>query len=296
MALSDYILYRLAKRWPSPKAAEYRKFGAAPGTDEYGLAYARNQFQGKALVGIPTEIIDKDVLEIGCGHGGITCFIALMGGRAVGIDINVKNLQYAQQFARHIGERFGRDYRLDATFCEMDANQLSFPDRSFDVVIADNVFEHLMAPNVVLSEIQRVLRPGGILLVPAFSSIISKYGLHLKHGLKIPWANLFFTEKAIIRAMQRLAKEDHRLYELYPGLLDNPTAVRDLRPYKDLNNITYGKFQHLSHQAGFEIIQFTPRTVSPIGRLIASAPVLRRTRLVDILSKSAFAKLRKPGP
>lgn len=45
-----------------------------------------------------------------------------------------------------------------------DAGSIPYPDGTFDVVFADNVMEHLDAPEIVFNEIQRVLKPGGILL------------------------------------------------------------------------------------------------------------------------------------
>lgn len=45
-----------------------------------------------------------------------------------------------------------------------DAGEIPYPDGSFDLVLADNVMEHLARPEEVLNEINRVLRPGGHLL------------------------------------------------------------------------------------------------------------------------------------
>ncbi|MDZ4138562.1 MAG: class I SAM-dependent methyltransferase [Erythrobacter sp.] len=47
---------------------------------------------------------------------------------------------------------------------QADAGRIPYPDASFDVAFADNVMEHLDAPTEVLSEVFRVLKPGGILL------------------------------------------------------------------------------------------------------------------------------------
>jgi SAM-dependent methyltransferase len=43
-------------------------------------------------------------------------------------------------------------------------DSLPFPDESFDVVVCDNVLEHLDQPARVFSEVRRVLRPGGVFL------------------------------------------------------------------------------------------------------------------------------------
>ena len=45
-----------------------------------------------------------------------------------------------------------------------DAGEIPYPDQMFDLVVSDNVMEHLAEPVNVLAEIGRVLKPGGRLL------------------------------------------------------------------------------------------------------------------------------------
>lgn len=174
----------------------------------------------------------------------------------------------------------------------MNAEDLTYLDSSFDLVLADNVFEHVIDPFAVLKGCYRILRPVGVLLVPNFSSIYSKYGLHLKHGLRLPWANLLFSEAAIIRALQRLAIENPDLCAIYPGLVHNPKRVRDLRRYKDLNDITYGAFKEMAHDVGFIIDHFRANPTI-LGRIIQRLPLTSESVLMDICSTGAKAVLRK---
>lgn len=295
MPLSDYILYRLARKWPSPVQFLTDRLGHEPGTEAYARAYALDQFNRRVRDGIGVAVFDREVLEIGCGHGGISCFLAVSGARrVVGIDLNTANLEHARQLAKMLESRWGADCRLPIDFREGDAYAMDFPDRSFDLVVAENAFEHFADPEKVMSESSRVLRSGGGLIVPIFSSIYSKYGLHLKHGLKLPWTNLFFSERTIVRAMHRLADEDPQLKELYPGLMDSPQRARDLRKYKDLNDITHGKFLAMAKRTGFRVEWFRPRPTR-FGRLVAITPLVRKSILMDVFSTGAAAYLVKQG-
>jgi ubiquinone/menaquinone biosynthesis C-methylase UbiE len=293
MRIPELILYNLAKIWPSPVANRLEGFGAVVGTDAYGMAYAKHQFVAKMCGGIQIDVSDLDVLDVGCGHGGTSCFIAAVGARKViGIDINIEPLQFAVRFAGEVALRFGDEYRLPVNFLLMNTEQLSFGDNSFNLVVADNVFEHFEAPEVILKEIYRVLQPGGRILVPTISFIYSKYGVHLKHGLKLPWANLFFSERTIIQTMYHLANDDPKLMKIYPGLSGRPERVRDLRPYKDLNDMTSKRFRAMVIRNGFEIEWFRHISTS-LGKVVSKIPILRRTLLIDIFSFGASACLRK---
>ena len=79
---------------------------------------------------------------------------------------------------------------LDEAFIGI-GEALPFPDKTFDVVVSDNVFEHLSQPRDVLAEIRRVLRPGGRLLVKTtnrhhYIALIARATPHRFHE----WFNL----------------------------------------------------------------------------------------------------------
>jgi hypothetical protein len=129
--------------------------------------------------------------------------------------------------------------------------------------------------------------------VPVFSSIYSKHALHLKNGLKVPWTNLFFSEKTIVRALERMAKDNPKLYEIYPGLQSQPQRVRDVRRYGDLNDITYKSFKQMARAEGFRIESFRPNGTRIVGRIVARIPLFRNSVVMDIFSTGAGSLLSK---
>ena len=89
----------------------------------------------------------KDALEVGCGTGMILKELAPVARRAVGIDLSPGMLQQAR----------ARDLEVLVA----SATALPFADESFDFVCSFKVLAHIEAIEVALSEIGRVLRPGG---------------------------------------------------------------------------------------------------------------------------------------
>ena len=95
------------------------------------------------------------VLDIGIGHGTYLNHLMAHAKEFVGIDISEENLR---------GIRHGKG-GTPAELLKMSAEDLGFPDASFDLVLLIDVFEHLADDRKVLSEMYRVLNPGGILIV-----------------------------------------------------------------------------------------------------------------------------------
>lgn len=89
------------------------------------------------------------ILEVGCGAGSMTGYLAAQGFDVIGTDVSEVLLQYARD--RHPGCRFER----------MLGEVLRFADSSFDLVVSFDVLEHIPDVDGHMREVARVLRPGG---------------------------------------------------------------------------------------------------------------------------------------
>ncbi|WP_279389255.1 methyltransferase domain-containing protein [Streptomyces sp. BK205] len=100
------------------------------------------------------------VLDLGCGVGGPGLrVVERTGARLTGISISEEQVKTANRLA----EEAGRADR--AVFRRADAMELPFEDGSFDAVMALESIIHMPDREQVLTEVARVLRPGGRLVL-----------------------------------------------------------------------------------------------------------------------------------
>ncbi|MDQ2834330.1 MAG: class I SAM-dependent methyltransferase [Acidobacteriota bacterium] len=174
---------------------------------------------------------DAHVLDVACGTGNIAIPLARRGVKVTGVDIAPNLLAQAR-------ERADAE-NLQATFDEGDAEQLPYPDHSFDIVVS--MFGAMFAPRpaLVASEFARVLKPGGLLAMAnwnptSFSGEMFKVtGRHVAPpaGLEPP---VLWGDDTIVR--QRLASSFANVQtRLIPVDFDLPTgpagAVTFFRTY-----------------------------------------------------------------
>lgn len=98
----------------------------------------------------------KTVLDVACGSGYGTALLARHQAESVaGLDNSREAVEYAQQH-----------YALpNVSFTLGNAEQLPFPDASFDVVVSFETIEHVREYEVFLQELKRVLKPTGLLIL-----------------------------------------------------------------------------------------------------------------------------------
>jgi len=103
--------------------------------------------------------VNERILDVGCGEGYYDWLIAQKGAHVVGIDSDGKRLRDALFYNKTANTKF---------ICA-DAERLSFADGAFAGVVSFCVIEHLDNDDNTISEIHRVLKPGGIFVVSADS-------------------------------------------------------------------------------------------------------------------------------
>ena len=99
------------------------------------------------------------VLDVGCGTGVVAITAARLGAQVTGVDLTPQLLERARQNSTTVG--------VSVDWRDGDVEDLPFADAEFDVVISQ--FAHMFAPRaeMALSEMLRVLKPGGTI---AFST------------------------------------------------------------------------------------------------------------------------------
>lgn len=127
--------------------------------DLFGYIY--NGKVNKRLCAAVSELIGggDSVLECACGTGMISAAAAAKCRELTATD-------YSEGMLKRAKKRLGRFD--NAKVCFANITKLGFDDESFDAVIAANVIHLLDEPKVALSELARVCKRGGKLIIPTY--------------------------------------------------------------------------------------------------------------------------------
>ena len=120
-----------------------------------------NRKTHQKLKRIVSALIEPDdtVLECACGTGLLSAVIAPKCRQLTATDFSEKMLKKAKKNCRSF---------RNITYTQADITALNFEDGSFDKVVAANVIHLLDNPLTALSELNRVCKDGGMLIIPTY--------------------------------------------------------------------------------------------------------------------------------
>jgi SAM-dependent methyltransferase len=136
---------------------------------------------------------DACVLELGCGTGQLSLFLATGGRRVVGADLSRASLQLAARAAER--------YRLRGVrFVETDLRAPGLRKGAFDVVIANGVLHHTPDPRASFAAMVKLLKPGGAVVLGLYNSF-ARLPLRLRRAIhkltgKVPFDPVLRDRKA----------------------------------------------------------------------------------------------------
>jgi ubiquinone/menaquinone biosynthesis C-methylase UbiE len=165
----------------------------------------------------------KDVLEIGFGMGTDHLSLARQGANLHGIDLTPRN--------REVVERRFELYGESTTAITGDAENLPYPDNSFDFVYSFGVIHHSPDTERIISEIHRVLRPGGRCWITVYNRNSAFF-----------WWSVFAWDWIICRGFRRETLQQRLSRIEYPN--DNPDLVIRLYGKREFGRM-FGQFSRV---------------------------------------------------
>ncbi len=212
-------------------------------TLDNALDFAKNM-----IPGFTERIQGKTVLDYGCGPGWQAVAMARAGARHVhGLDINDEWISHGRDLAARTavtGVTFGKT-----------------PDREkYDIVLSLGAMEHFGDPGYHLARMCSMT--GQELLISWAEPWHSPYGTHLGGTTKLPWLNLWFSERTLINVRN-----------LYPDGNDGAKRFEEIRG--GLNKMTVSRFEKLIAAApGMRVQHLKLHSVKRMP-FVTRVPVLR---------------------
>ncbi len=162
------------------KETDYEKFHKNPSIQTYIIT--RNNFTYKIIL----EIIDKylnstkKILDIGCGVGTLSLYLANKGNSVDGIDISNNAIKACKDSANILKLNKNTNFRV-MKFPEQ------IPNKKFDFILFIEVIEHLENDQLALKKIFTLLKKGGIVILstPSRNAPLYKLGLASKFDKEV---------------------------------------------------------------------------------------------------------------
>ena len=210
MNISERILLALSR---APKDDDYQQKDSAITID------AALDLLHRVYPNLSSLVSGKRVVDFGCGTGHQSiALVKKYDCTVIGIDTNKNTIKKAIN---------------NAKIHSVSSQQLSFvesisPDmlNSFDVVISQNAIEHFGDPEQILNEMNSLLKDSGIVLLTFGPPWLAPYGSHMQFFCKVPWINILFSEKTVMKVRSNFRNDGAVRYEEVESGLNRMTVTR----------------------------------------------------------------------
>jgi len=214
-----------------------------------------------------TLVHGKRVADFGSGMGYQSVALALQHDcSVVGIDSNPRGIMTATERAKAHNVPSQKLSFVGGISQEMLGR--------FDVVISQNSFEHFDRPEHVLNEMGSLINRSGIILLTFGPPWLAPYGSHMQFFCKVPWLNLLFSEKTVMKVRSHFKS-------------DGATRYEDVE--SGLNKMTVSKFESIVSSCNLKVTHRNYECVKGMNGL-SNLPLLREffiNNVTVILSKAA---------
>ncbi len=293
MGLPNWLCFRIARHMIRTRKSG--DAGANPASlrradyEEHRAQTLRKEFE-KYFGSI--DLTGLDALDFGCGHGGLSVFLAGRGVRSVtGVDLAEDRIASASALAK------SRELPVQPRFLlASDGRTINLPDESVDAILCFDVLEHVIEYEAIIREWRRVLRAGGRVLIH-WVSWWNPYGPHINSLVPIPWSHVLFSERVLIDTCARI----YDLPEFVPKHWDldengNKKANKwhTLNQLPGLNRLTIRRFEKTCRRAEWlferaQIVGFGGSRAARCTRVLTRLPWLR-----EFFTSHVVYVLRKP--
>jgi SAM-dependent methyltransferase len=184
---------------------------------------------------------DASVLDLGCGTGQMSLYLARAERRVLGADLARASLQLAAAAAR----RFGLEQRV--SFVETDLQRPALRKNAFDVVYSSGVLHHTPDPRASFAHMARLAKPGGIVIVGLYNAVA-----------RIP-----------LRVRRAVARASNHRFTLFDPVLRDRTHeparreawIRDQYRHPEEHRHTIGEVRRWLADNGIEFLRTFPSSL-----------------------------------
>lgn len=223
-----------------------------------------------------------NVLEIGCGEGGNLLPLSQMGCRVTGVDMAEARIQEAIHFFA--------ENQATGDFIASDIFLLKHLEASFDLILCHDVYEHLNNKPIFLSNLQKYLKPDGIVFM-SFPAWQMPFGGHQQICKSALLSHFPFIHLLPVWAYKKVLQWGGESNGCIEELLEIKQTRASIEP-----------FEALLHEKQFQVVDRTLYFINPhyeikfglkprkLSKALAAIPYLR-----NFLTTSCFYII-KPDP